>query len=91
LLVGHDVYSVAYMKWNGIENGQLLKLAAANGFDALITKDNGIPYEQNAASLSCAIVVIQARSNALIDIQPLVPRILLELRSLVPKSVLRIG
>ncbi len=91
LLVGHDVYTVAYMKWSGIENGQLLDLAAKNGFDALLTKDNGMPYEQNAASLPCTIVVLQAPSNALSDIEPLVPRILAQLQSLVPKSIVRIG
>jgi hypothetical protein len=46
LLVGHEVFTVAYMQWAGIENGALLALAAANGFDALITKDNGMPYER---------------------------------------------
>lgn len=91
LLVGHDVFTVSYMKWNGIENGKLLDLAAAYGFDALITKDNGMPYEQNAATLPCAIVVLQASSNALVHIRPLVPQLLDCLKRLVPKSVVRIG
>ncbi len=63
LIVGHDVYTVAYMQWKGVENGDLLARAAANGFDALITKDNGMPYEQNAASIPCSIVGLQAPSN----------------------------
>ena len=91
LLVGHDVFTVAYMKWKGIENGELLELAARNGFDAVVTKDNGMPYEQNIATIPCALVVLQAPSNALVDIEPLVPRILAQLQTLAPKSVLRIG
>ncbi|MGD0767962.1 MAG: DUF5615 family PIN-like protein [Tepidisphaeraceae bacterium] len=91
LLVGHDVYTVAYMKWNGIENGELLDLAAKNGFDVLVTKDNGMPYEQNAAALPCALIVLQAPSNALEDIKPLVPQILTRLAILVPKSIVRVG
>jgi len=91
LLVGHDAYTVAYMKWKGIENGELLELAAMNGFDALVTKDNGMPYEQNTAAIPCALTVLQAPSNALADIEPLVPRILAELQTLAPKSVVRIG
>jgi len=91
LLVGHDVYTVAYMKWKGIENGELLELAAKNGFDALVTKDNGMPYEQNAADLPCAIIVLKAPSNALSDIEPLVPQILSAIPTLVPRSVIRIG
>jgi len=91
LLVGHDVYTVSFMKWKGIENGELLDLAAKNGFDALVTKDNGMPYEQNAAALPCALVVLQAPSNALDDIKPLVPQILARLTRLALKSIVRIG
>jgi predicted nuclease of predicted toxin-antitoxin system len=91
LLVGHDVYTVAYMKWKGIENGELLDVAARNGFDALVTKDNGMPYEQNTTMIPCAIIVLQAPSNALVDIEPLVPRILAQLRTLAPKSIIRVG
>jgi predicted nuclease of predicted toxin-antitoxin system len=91
LLVGHDVYTVAYMKWNGIENGELPDVAAKNGFDAILTKDNGMPYEQNAATLPCALIVLQAPSNALDDIKPLVPQILTRLTMFTPKGIIRIG
>jgi predicted nuclease of predicted toxin-antitoxin system len=91
LLVGHEVFTVAYMNWKGIENGELLDLAAKNGFDALVTKDNGMPYEQNAATLPCALIVLQAPSNALDDIKPLVPQVLTQLATLIPKSIVRVG
>jgi predicted nuclease of predicted toxin-antitoxin system len=91
LLTGHDVYTVAFMNWKGVGNGELLKRAAANGFDVLLTKDNGMPYEQNAATLPCALVVISAASNSLADIKPLVPEILSKLPTLAPRTVLRIG
>ena len=91
LLVGNEVFTVAYMKWQGIENGELLALAAKNGFDALLTKENGMPYEQNASALPCSIVVIQAASNALSDIEPLLPRILSALPTIQPRSVVRIS
>ena len=91
LLVGHDVFTVAFMNWKGVGNGELLKRAADNGFDALPTKDNGLPYEQNAASLPCSIVVIRAASNSLQHIKPLVPEILSRLPTLAPRSVVRIG
>jgi predicted nuclease of predicted toxin-antitoxin system len=35
----HEVYSVNYKKWNGIKNGELLKLMLSEYFDALITFD----------------------------------------------------
>jgi predicted nuclease of predicted toxin-antitoxin system len=91
LLIGHDVYTVAYMRWKGIENGELLDLAAKNGFNAILTKDNGMPYEHNVNALPCAIIILRAPSNALDDIKPLVPEILERLVALIPKSIVRIG
>jgi predicted nuclease of predicted toxin-antitoxin system len=91
LLVGHEVFTVRYMKWAGIENGEQLQLAGRNGFDALLTNDNGMPYEQNPATLPCALVILKAPSNTLSDIQPLIPEILARLRVLSPKTIIRIG
>ena len=90
LLAGHDVFTVAFMKWDGIENGNLLALAAGNGFDAVVTKDNGIEYEQNAMHLPCSVVILKAKSNSIADIRPLVSELLDVLRTLRPRSVVRI-
>jgi hypothetical protein len=79
------------MNWKGIENGELLSRAADDGFQAVVTKDNGMPYEQNTATLPCSIVVLEAPSNALSDIEPLVPALLRALENLKPRSVVRVG
>ena len=42
------------MKWNGVENGELLLLSAADGFDVVLTKDTGMPYEQNTQRLDAS-------------------------------------
>jgi hypothetical protein len=34
LITGHDVRTVSYMGWSGVENGELLSRAAADGFEA---------------------------------------------------------
>ena len=86
-LVGHDVFTVSYMKWGGTKNGTLLALAAANGFEALITSDRGLAHQQNPATLPIAIVILHVRSNDLPDVLPLVPRLLATLPALPPKSV----
>jgi predicted nuclease of predicted toxin-antitoxin system len=59
-LPGHDCFTVAYMNWGGIENGELLALAAAAGFGALLTKDANLQYEQNLKNLPMAVVVLRA-------------------------------
>jgi predicted nuclease of predicted toxin-antitoxin system len=75
LLPAHDCFTVTNMRWNGIQNGELLRLAAANGFDALITTDKGLEYEQNLGALPLSVVVVIARDNKLKTIEALVPRL----------------
>ncbi len=51
------IRSTQRMGWQGKENGELLELAAARGFDALITADRNMPHEQNRHApslLSCS-------------------------------------
>jgi predicted nuclease of predicted toxin-antitoxin system len=90
LIAGHDVRTVTYMDWSGVENGELLARAAAEGFDAVITKDSGMPYEQNLGTLPCSIIVLEAKSNELGDIQPLLPELLNVLKNLPARSVVRV-
>jgi hypothetical protein len=51
LVPAHEVFTVAYLDWAALQNGDLLAQAAAAGFDAMVTKDQGIEFEQNLASL----------------------------------------
>lgn len=83
-IVGHDVYSVTYMGWNGVENGELLLRAASHGFDAVITNDGGVEHEQNLDSLVVAVVFLNAAANTLESLRPLVPELLAALENLQP-------
>lgn len=47
---GHSVSTVADCGWAGISNGELLELAAAR-FDAFVTADQKVQYQQNLAAL----------------------------------------
>ncbi len=42
----HEIYTVRDKGWNGIKNGQLLKLLIENQFDALFTFDKNLSYQQ---------------------------------------------
>lgn len=90
-LPGHDCFTVAYMGWSGIENGELLALAASNGFDALHTKDANLEYEQNLIDLPLAVVVLEARSNDIDDIRPILPALVRALPTIVPKRVTHVS
>jgi len=71
--------------WSGIKNGKLLILAAAE-FDAFITVDKNLSFQQNLEKLPIAVVVLDAVSNELSVLAPLVPALLRELASLKPKT-----
>lgn len=86
-IVGHDCATVAYMGWGGIDNGELLVRAASAGFAALMTKDANLQYEQNLTNLPVAVVVLQASSNDIDDIRPLLPALLKALTDLPKKRV----
>ncbi len=73
-LSGHIVKTVPQMGWASIKDGELLRLAEKE-FDVLITVDQNLPFQQNLAVLDLAVVVLQAPSNRLADIQVLIPKI----------------
>jgi len=57
----------------GLDRDLVLSLAAAEGFDALVTVDRGIEHQQNLATLSIPVIVMLAPRNRLAELQPLVP------------------
>jgi hypothetical protein len=86
-IVGHDVRTVAYMGWDGVQNGQLLARAAADGFDALVTTDKSLAFQQNLHSLPMAVVVLYPTTQDLSGLAALAPRLIAALQSLTPRAV----
>lgn len=88
---GHDCYTIAFQCWGGKRNGELLELAEEAGFEAMLTKDSNIPYQQNPTTLPIAIVVLEAATNDIEDIRPLLPKLLAALTNLSPRQVTVVG
>jgi hypothetical protein len=65
---GHYVKSIRQMSWTGVENGELIALAARS-LDVLVTVDQNISFQQNLAAYPIAIVVVRARTNQLVGSQ----------------------
>ena len=63
------------MGWTTIKNGELLTLVVAE-FDAFVTVDGNLAFQQNLAAFPISIVVLRAKSNRLSDLRPLVPKLL---------------
>jgi hypothetical protein len=87
LIVGHDVFTVAFMGWKGIKNGRLLALGGGDSFDALITTDTSIERQQNLSALPIAVVILHSASNDIDDLRMVVPQLLAALPVLAPKTV----
>jgi hypothetical protein len=88
---GHECFTVAYMGWAGIENGELLARAASFGFDALLTTDASVEYGQNLLNLPIAVVVLHAPSNDIDDIRPLLSTLQRALVNLPPKQITHVS
>ncbi|MCY7307749.1 MAG: hypothetical protein LH632_16735 [Rhodoferax sp.] len=86
----HEVSTAVAEGWSGIKNGKLLALAAQR-FDAFITVDKNLPYQQNTATLPVAVFVLDAVSNELPYLLPLLPALENELGKLVKGSFVLIG
>ncbi len=84
-LPDHEVTTVVQAGWSGIKNGKLLALAAAQ-YEAFITVDKNLPYQQNQSALPLAVIVLDAVSNELHHLLPLVPALEAALSNLVPRS-----
>jgi hypothetical protein len=74
-LLGHEVKTVAEAGWAGVKNGALLKLAAKD-FDALLTVDRNLEYQQNFSGLELAVIVVDAPSNDIAVLRPLMRAVL---------------
>ena len=83
----HQVTTVVEAGWSGVKNGKLLALAATS-FDAFITVDKNLPYQQNISTLPVAVLVLDAVSNELPYLLPLIPALEAALANLKPGSYL---
>jgi hypothetical protein len=89
-LVGHDVRHVVDMGWSSRRNGELLKLMVAERFEALLTVDQNIEFQQNVRASGIGVVVVLARTNRLKELRPLVPRMLDALTKLTSGELIKI-
>jgi hypothetical protein len=79
-LGGHEVRTARQMGWASVKNGELLALASSR-FDAFVTVDRNLAFQQNILSNPIKILVLCAKTNRLSDLKPLVPRLLAALET----------
>jgi hypothetical protein len=57
-LKGHTVETAWQRGWDKLKNGDLLRAAQEAGFEALVTPDKNISYQQNLKNYTIAIVIL---------------------------------
>ena len=85
----HEVVTVRERGWASKENGELIEVTQLE-FDALVTMDRGIPHQQNLAGVDLVIVLLEARSNRLAVLTPLVAGVEAGLSKARPGEVIRV-
>jgi predicted nuclease of predicted toxin-antitoxin system len=88
LLPGHRVETVHQRRWSDLNDRPLLDAAEAE-YDALITADQNLQYQQNLADRRIRIVVLRAWRTSLPALAPLAPRVLAALAEM-PSGELRV-
>ena len=58
----HFVDTSAEQAWSTLQNGQLLKQAESDGYDAFITTDKNLKYQQNLTGRKMRILVLSTTS-----------------------------
>ena len=71
----HEIYTVSDKGWNGIKNGELLKLLTKNNFDALLTFDKNLQHQQNFAKYTITVFTLSAKINSYEELTKVTPKI----------------
>jgi hypothetical protein len=66
-----QVFTVQEMGWSGQNNGLLLSSMQTSNFEALLTFDSNLVYQQNFKNYPIPVIVLSAKSNTYEDILPL--------------------
>ena len=87
--MGHEVRTAPELGWGDLDDGPLLDVMA-DQFDALVTVDKSLRYQQNLTTRSFGVAVLRGKTNRLEDLLPLVPELLEVLQRIRPGEVIEI-
>ena len=90
LLPGHRVETVHQRRWSDLDDGPLLN-AAEGEYDAFLTADQNLRYQQNLRGRRLRIVVLHARRTSLPLLAPLAPAVLRALAEMEAGEVRSVG
>ena len=90
-LGNNEVITVHSQGWTGRTNGELIRLAGREGFEVIVTADQGIEFQQNLSKAGVGIVVVRASTNRMEHLLPLVEQIVEAIKGVQRGTVVRVG
>ena len=76
----HEVFTVRDMNWLGAKNGILLRLIAEHGFEAFVTVDKNLPYQNYVHQLTFTIIILNSVNNRVQTLSSKIPLVLERIR-----------
>lgn len=61
-LTQHEIITASHMRWGGLKNGALLKELENRGFQAFVTGDQTLRFEQNLTTTNLALIALSANN-----------------------------
>ncbi|MDB4673491.1 DUF5615 family PIN-like protein [Verrucomicrobiales bacterium] len=90
VLEGHEVKTVPQAGLAGFKDGALIG-EISDHFDAFITIDSNLEYQQNLSATAFRVIVLTCGSNRYRDLEPLVPEISSALKTMKAGELKNIG
>lgn len=90
LLPGHRVETIHQRRWSDLDDGPLLTAAEAE-YDAVVTADQDLRFQQNLRGRRLRIIVLRAVRTSLPALAPLAPGVLAALAEMEPGEVRVVG
>lgn len=73
-LQSHQVMTTRQMRWEELENGELLKMAQQE-FDVMLTTDANLYHQQKVADYDLAVIVLRAYKNSIDALMPMMSQV----------------
>lgn len=90
LLPGHRTDTIHQRRWSDLDDGPLLD-AAEREYDAFLTMDQNLRFQQNLRGRQLRIVLVRAVRNSLPVLAPVAPLVLTALAEMAPGEFRIVG
>lgn len=90
LLPGHRVETIHQRRWSDLDDRPLLD-AAEGEYDAFVTADQNLRFQQNLRGRQLRLVVVRAPRTSLPVLAPLAPAVLAALAEMAPGELRIVG